>query len=394
MNRIIGFLSIGLAWNLLALSLPAEWKMHTIDNSSRGADGVRLADLNNDSLPDLVTGWEEGGRISVYTNPGPKSSKDLWPATTVGEVKSPEDAVFADLDGDGHLDVVSCCESKTRTVFVHWGSSNSAQWKTEAFPALEQKALWMFCTPMEIDRNHGTDLVLAAKGNGAQIGWLQAPENARDLSAWRWHPLAPVGWVMSIESVDMDGDGDLDILYSDRKSATRGVHWLEYDAAQESTQPWKRHTLGGTDREVMFLAQGDLNQDGLLDWAAAVRNGPITWFARQDKTGKNWMQHEVNMPANAGSGKGVAILDVDLDGRLDLAFTCEHAETKVGVGWLRAENAATASEWIHTEISGAALGIKFDLIQQIDLDQDGDLDLLTCEERNNLGVIWYENPTR
>jgi hypothetical protein len=25
---------------------------------------------------------------------------------------------------------------------------------------------------------------------------------------------------------------------------------------------------------------------------------------------------------------------------------------------------------------------------------DGDLDVLTCEERANLGVIWYENPTR
>ena len=28
------------------------------------------------------------------------------------------------------------------------------------------------------------------------------------------------------------------------------------------------------------------------------------------------------------------------------------------------------------------------------LDADGDLDVLTCEERKNLGVIWYENPSR
>ena len=27
------------------------------------------------------------------------------------------------------------------------------------------------------------------------------------------------------------------------------------------------------------------------------------------------------------------------------------------------------------------------------MDADGDLDLLTCEERENLGVFWYENPT-
>ena len=28
----------------------------------------------------------------------------------------------------------------------------------------------------------------------------------------------------------------------------------------------------------------------------------------------------------------------------------------------------------------------------LDIDADGDLDILTCEERDNLGVIWYENP--
>ena len=38
-----------------------------------------------------------------------------------------------------------------------------------------------------------------------------------------------------------------------------------------------------------------------------------------------------------------------------------------------------------------------DRIELLDLDGDGDLDVLTCEERQNkngLGVIWYENPAR
>ena len=39
-------------------------------------------------------------------------------------------------------------------------------------------------------------------------------------------------------------------------------------------------------------------------------------------------------------------------------------------------------------------GSKFDLLQLMDVDQDGDLDVITCEERDNLGLVWYENPTR
>lgn len=90
------------------------WKRHTIDATSRGADGAKLADVNGDGLPDITTGWEEGGLIRVYLNPGPVKAKRPWPAVTVGRVGSPEDAVFVDLDGDGALDVVSSCEGSVQ----------------------------------------------------------------------------------------------------------------------------------------------------------------------------------------------------------------------------------------------------------------------------------------
>jgi len=88
------------------------WNCHIIDGSSRGADGVRLADVNGDGLMDIVTGWEEGGITRSYLNPGHGKAKGKWPAVTVARTPSVEDAVFVDLDGDGALDVVSCCEGR------------------------------------------------------------------------------------------------------------------------------------------------------------------------------------------------------------------------------------------------------------------------------------------
>lgn len=376
---------------LILHAQPTGWEMHTIDNSSRGADGIRTADINGDGLFDLVSGWEEGGQIRVYLNPGPVNVKSAWPATTVGEVASPEDAVFADLDQDGHFDVISCCEGKTRSVFVHW--SDGAEWTTAAFPQLKNKFQWMFATPMDIDQIHGTDLVIGAKGTNAQLGWLQSPSNSRRLTDWKWFPLTDVGWLMSIEIIDMDGDEDPDILYSDRKGNTRGVHWLEFVPSANLTARWKRHTVGGIDREVMFLSSGDLNHDGLDDVAVAVKDGPITWFRRRDAFGDKWDQFEIPMPVNTGTGKGVAIIDVDLNGENDVVFTCENSQRKIGVAWLSPKD-EEFKDWTIHDISGTRQGIKFDLIQTLDLDADGDLDVLTCEERDNLGVIWYENPTR
>ena len=81
------------------------WRRHTVDDSSIGADGVRLRDVNGDGLPDIATGWEEGNIVRAYLHPGFGRVRERWPAVTVRQVGSPEDAVFADLDGSGRLDV-------------------------------------------------------------------------------------------------------------------------------------------------------------------------------------------------------------------------------------------------------------------------------------------------
>ena len=107
---------------------------------------MRLADANGDGLLDIATGWEEAGLIRLYLNPGAAKAKQPWPNVTVGQVNSPEDAVLVDLDGDGALDIVSCCEGKTRSVFVHWspgkrtmpgaaGLLDGAAWTTSPVPA-------------------------------------------------------------------------------------------------------------------------------------------------------------------------------------------------------------------------------------------------------------------
>ena len=54
---------------------------------------------------------------------------------------------------------------------------------------------------------------------------------------------------------------------------------------------------------------------------------------------------------------------------------------------------ANETDWQPHDIAGPE-GIKYDRLELLDLDGDGDLDIITCEERTNLGVIWYENPTR
>jgi hypothetical protein len=320
---------------------------------------------------------------------------------TVGEVGSPEDAVFANLDGDGAWDVISSTEGKEQTLYVHWAPKDPAAyldagaWTTEALPASKQLTMWMFALPADIDGRNGIDFFAGSKTKDAKIGWWQSPPNPRKLAEWTWHPLYEAGWIMSLIARDMDGDGDADLVSTDRRGPRRGILWLENPGKRAAEGPWPEHRVGPAgEEEVKFMTLADLDGDGIEEVITTMDDGPIVWYRREDTESEAWERFEVAFPASAGGGKAVAAADFDLDGHIDLAFTCEGAvDGRDGAMWLSWKNAPTDKEWDAHPLSGPE-GIKFDRIELLDLDADGDLDLITCEERDNLGVIWYENPAR
>lgn len=398
------------------------WKIHAVDNAFRNPDGVKLADINRDGLPDITTGWEDGGVTRVYLHPGYAKVREPWPGVTVGVTPKAEDAVFVDLDGDGAFDVVSSTEGKERRIFVQWGPRNPADilnpkaWTQDRFPAVEGVTQWMFAQPLDIDGKNGIDLVLGGKNDDRSIptfvGWLESPPNPRDTGAWRWHPLdAQVSWVMSIFTEDVNGDGLTDIIFTDKHGPWVGIHWLENPGQGAAlTQPWKKHTapikgLVGTS----FAAIADLDGDGRRDFivSATLRTGEgeqavqshnLVFLRKLDGTGDRWEQHNIAAPANTGSPKGVSVADVNLDGKLDLVVSCSGAVGDlIGVYWLSYRQSVFDEIWDAHDISGP-VGIKYDLVPLADFDGDGDLDVLSTEEKENdkkgLGVVWYENPTR
>lgn len=342
---------------------------------------------------DIATGWEEGGVVRVYLNPGREKSKDAWPRVTVGRVKNVEDAVFADLDGDGTLDVVSSCEGKTRAMYVHWGPNDKAKlleedaWQTEPIPVTVGKQMWMYCLPMDVDQSNGIDLIVGSKNKGAAVGWLQSPENPRDLKAWRYEKIEDAGWIMSIEHYRNEAFDYEFVLVTDRRGPTRGVyripdHGLEASAIQRNQA------------EYMFADAVPHPDDGLYTlMAVATRDGLIQLY--DDLPSQRSFGPPVSVPNPFGikHGKAVAIGRINKDWQADIvvSFNTQREKNKPGVAWVQMLPDKDPRDWPAHDISGLE-GKKFDRLELIDLDGDGDLDVLTCEEADNLGVIWYENP--
>ncbi|PAY18544.1 hypothetical protein CKO51_15740 [Rhodopirellula sp. SM50] len=368
--------------SLPVASAKPPWKRHTIDNTHRGADGVRLGDFNGDALPDVVTGWEESGLVRLYLNPGSAKATEPWPAATIAKARSPEDAVPIDMDGDGRLDIVSCHEGKQRQLLVHWNNtpaphSNSSQllrhqnWTTDRFKQLDG-VMWMFALPLgTIDSRIA--LVAGAKGPKATITLLLSPPKpSRDLSTWTAIRLRDAGWIMSLRAVDMDHDGDQDIVFSDRKGNRRVAAWLEHP--DDPDQTWTEHEIAGQGREVMFLTA---TAERCL---ISTREGVSLDCRRSDN---GWNVTPLPNPPQISLGKAIESFP---DGQLVLTANTHSSNhpNRPGI-WFRNRSGSWSAIDPTTRV-------KFDRMELIDLDGDNDLDVMTCEERRNLGIIWYENP--
>lgn len=393
---------------LLGYGLEAQdiWNRYVIDNSLSGADGVRISDINRDGLVDIVTGWEESGITKMYLHPGYKNVREPWPSVIVGKTPSVEDAVFADLDQDGNADIIISTEGQSKKLFVTWSPKPdqilvSDEWQCKGLPVSEGLHQWMFASPSQVDGRNGLDIFAGSKGENAEIGWFEAPTVARDLKAWHWHSIASATWIMSMFIRDMDHDGDIDLVVSDRKPGrSNGVRWLENPGTEDlQREKWSDHFIGGQGREVMFMDMADMDADGLEDVVVTeYTRQQIIIFKRLDRTGDNWKFLEIDIPRNVGRAKAVKIGDINRDGQPDIVHSANTlGETgKEGIHWLNADPDSTSSHWKWHRLSGPE-GRKFDRIELTDLDGDGDLDVLTCEEdygenSAGLGVIWYENP--
>ncbi len=406
----------------VARAQDTPWKRYTIDDTLRGADGVRLADINGDQLLDVVTGWEESGLIRIYIHPGTGSVKEAWPACTLGASPAVEDAVWVDLNGDQQLDVLSSCEGQEQCLWVFFAPTDRSRllqpdaWTSQRVPASQGLTRWMFAQPLqgisgtaEPPTNDG--VVVGSKSPGGRVALLHCA--SANVEQWHLEDLVDADWIMSIFCLDLDGDGDSDIVYDDRKGASSGVYWLENiktsapraDSARAAPPAqWRQHLIGGLGREVMFMSFPTANPGELhrrhqsRSLYAATKPYEILRFLASpaDNGPLDWSRQAINFESyrsRIGRAKAVAVGDLDQDGVDELVVSCEGAEQpKSGVFLLK----QSGDQWTFHDVSGPE-GIKFDLLELIDLDNDGDLDILTCEERHQgkgLGVIWYANPLR
>jgi hypothetical protein len=408
-----------------AIAVPCQaadsyWEKWEIDADGNGADGVDVADIDGDGYVDVVAGWEQSGDVRVYLNPGLKgaSKHDLWSKTDISAgvvVEGIEDAAFADMDLDGITDtVISSVEGKTKSLVLHRIPGTQLDrpegWRaTVLLP--EFKAGYMKARAAQIDGRGGADIVAGTKtmdGETASLYWFAAPVQNADGSMGQWQRYL-IGKIdtktVTLVIKNMDADGLPDVVYSGRK----GVGWFRNPGYEALTSApararWERIVISSSGSEFAFC---DLGMDGSDDIITATNrhSGMVAkWLKRLDDTGRNWDVYPIasdTLRPGEISGdkfvlKGVACGFVDGDDLIDVVFTASGDGHGVFLMSPRAD-ISLGKAWNLVELTPYADNMKFDNLMLVDIDHDGDLDIVTTEEGEGVfsageGVLWFENP--
>lgn len=438
------------------------WPMHLVDGRWRGANALGLGDVDGDGLTDAVTNYEFDQRYVVALHPpagedprGPWPTIDL-PSTTArpGAGSDTEHATLADLDGDGRLDVIGAqgghptpfWEGFEPGVRVYWAPppgtpvTDASAWTDgRRIPASLDAGHQLYVDTRDLDADGATDIVVGGRqlflgGPYTSLYWLEAPADPadrRDLGAWVRHPIDADAWsAHGFRWGDLDGDGDDDLVNAnadfDTPDPEDAVGWYENPGpATAADGEWAYHEIT---REPALepkpgLAVADLDGDGRTDVVTQTARHVLVLRNDPGAAG-GFTRVEIPKPAATQQfSRPIRVVDLDGDGRLDLVGGLVHedgllATDHYAVFWMRHDgDPLDPGGWTthpirfgpgRTMLLGA-FGEKWDHIEPVDVDGDGDLDLMANSEEwwvndgleatffdtvtgiESQSVVWFEN---
>jgi hypothetical protein len=388
-----------------------RWAILSVATGStlKGSDGVAVVDLNGDGNLDITVGWEQSGKTSVTLHPGCGApSKGSWssvalPVTTTGV----EDATFGDVDSDGRQDVVSSGSSGFR-LYVHFAPATNgalltpSSWTGVVINASINAQRFITARVFDIDGDGFRDVIAGGYSTGASLD-IYRSTTPRVASSWTREVISTAGAIVSIEVRDMDGDGDQDLVISDRFSpgALKGVRWMKNPTVGGGS--WTSHSIYqiGDSRWISISADGKTIVGGTSSTVPPSTTFVLTCGQANPSScnpvggsAPAWAKTTITEPTNAGLFNQGRLADIDGDADEDIVIVYHHAYDDLSnVLWLRNDGGV----YTRGEISGVD-GVKSDNFELLDVDCDGDLDVVVTDEgiRGNaavipLGLVWYEN---
>lgn len=296
----------------------SEWTRHQYREAGIRGEfvsdcGEWTIDVNHDGLPDVVTaGWMTNG-VFWWENPGKLGAE--WKRHFIADSYDTEGGWMADINGDGQADLI----------FAHYNHSGIL-WIDFSGPTPK-----VHHVGERAQDGHGIGVADVDGDRKADIltptGWFRQIDADKD--QWEWHPdwnLGDAGF--PIIGYDVFNNGKMDIIYGQGHSY--GIYWLE-QVGDGATRKWVKHTVDESFSQVHALKMVDIDGDGEMELLAGKRyrghsgNDPgsydplVVYYYKIDRKTGEFTRYPISVNGTAGAGTQFVTGDLDGDGDVDIA---------------------------------------------------------------------------
>ncbi|NLF73279.1 MAG: VCBS repeat-containing protein [Candidatus Anammoximicrobium sp.] len=236
--------------------------------------------------------------------------------------------------------------------------------------------------PCDLDGDGQEDLVVADLGSFSpqdhdrgRVLWLRggAPDQEPVVLA------EGLGRVADVQPADLDSDGDLDLVVADFGWRSTGrLRLLEQIRVHESTPRFRQRLLD--DRHgVIHTPVVDLDRDGRLDFVALFSQEFESVEAFLNR-GQGLFERQLIFAAEDPSfgSSGIQLVDLDADGDTDVLYTSGdtldgfHIKPSHAIHWLENQGRFPFQDHVLSAMPGVMRALA------VDLDGDEDLDVVAC----------------
>jgi len=300
-----------------------------------------------------------------------------------------------DLDRDGLLDVIDC-DAKNNT--INWIRQFPAGVYTESILAGDLIAP-AHVQSIDFDKDGDLDLVVAVLGmlfpNNDTIGSVVILENDGHSLFTKHLVVDKIARVSDVRAGDLDGDGDMDLAVAQFGYDDGETRWIENLGDWKFKQHILQNLSGPINVEIV-----DIDNDGDLDIVSLVSQEWEEIYCYINDGKGNFQPKLVWGSSNQDYGSsGISMCDLDKDGDMDILYSNGDAFDYIppqgrpwhGAQWLENKGDMKFEFQRLCSFTGATN------IRAADIDNDGDLDLFVVSEFNlwdkpdSYSLIWLEN---
>lgn len=364
--------------------------------------GTAVGDVDNDGRTDLFVSGVGTQRLyrNVSDGEGSIRFEDVTERSGLRLRATPDDvgfgssAAFLDADGDGRLDLYV-------GRYVPWSPAGDVRCSPDG-------RRHTYCTP-EVYPS-APNVFYRNLGTNDRPGDDGVPRFEEQTTAWGLHQ--PAGKTLGVAVLDHDGDegpgdGRPDLAVAndtDRNHLFVQSRPGRYE--EVGVGSGMAYSVSGATRGAMGIDVGDIDGDGLADLAVGNFAQEMTALYAAQSGGlfrDEAASLGIGLPSLMQVAFGTLLVDLDLDGHLDLLLANGHIEPEIrqyqsvqayaqplgvyrnlgddaGFEQITADSGPLAESWV---ARGLAVG---------DLDQDGDLDLVLTQNGRPARILRNDGP--